>query len=69
MKLSSELEFDRLIHGAKTFKNKHVAYEKNGIKLIVTCVPDIIDRIEWFHDDLHISASYAKVLIERSLKE
>lgn len=59
--------FKTLIQNAKLFKDQHLEYEENGIKLQVTCIPDIIERVEWFHDGMHISASYAKVLIERSL--
>lgn len=58
-----------LTKAAKDHKNEHILYEVGNDEIIVTCIPDIIDRIEWFCNGLHISASYAKVLIERGLRK
>ena len=61
--------YNALVESARRLKNNHLQYEENGIKLIVSSIPDIVDRVEWWYEGLHISASYAKVLIERSLNE
>lgn len=53
-----------LIQAAKNNKNNIIDYNDG---LTLTCIPDIIDRVEWFYEKMHISASYAKILIERSL--
>lgn len=52
---------------ARNSPNSEIKANENLNNVKVICIPDIIDRFQWFSDNVAISESYARILIERAM--
>lgn len=63
-----ELECTSYREMAKKVPNQELLFNQFGLNLKLIYIPDIIDRFQWFSDNIAISESYARILIERAFE-